>query len=203
MAARKNGGQGESGSGWIATILGVMVLVAAGFLVGLVVGVISEQPELMVRHLVGHDEELAWSPDAQAALSVPAAVEPVLDRSLAESETVVQPGSSDPPNWEESESGLPPVSKESKQREPSPSAPDVGLVVQVGAFSENGAAEKMSSRLRAKGYAAYVIPSAESGDGRWRVRVGPATSRRKAEKLARRLKVEERLPTWVVSEGGG
>jgi cell division septation protein DedD len=203
MATRKNGGQGESGSGWIATILGMTVLVAAGFLVGLVVGVISEQPELMVSHLVGHDEEVAWSPDAQAVFIESTAVEPALDRSLAESKTVVQPGSSDPPAWVESEPGLPPVSQESKQREPSPPAPDVGLVVQVGAFSESGAAEKMSSSLRDKGYAAYVIPSTESSDGRWRVRVGPATSRQKAEKLARRLKVEERLPTWVVSEGKG
>jgi cell division septation protein DedD len=179
------------------------VLVAAGFLVGLVVGVISEQPELMVSHLVGHDEEVAWSPDAQAVFIESTAVEPALDRSLAESKTVVQPGSSDPPAWVESEPGLPPVSQESKQREPSPPAPDGGLVVQVGAFSESGAAEKMSSSLRDKGYAAYVIPSTESSDGRWRVRVGPATSRQKAEKLARRLKVEERLPTWVVSEGKG
>jgi cell division septation protein DedD len=200
MAARKNGGQGESGSGWIATILGMMVLVVAGFLAGLVVGVISEQPELMVKHLAGNDEEVAWSPDAQAVFSGPAAVGPALDRSLAESETAARRGSSDPPAWAESELGLPHVSKE---REPSPPAPDVGLVVQVGAFSESDAAEKMSSSLRAKGYAAYVIPSAKSGDGRWRVRVGPATSRPKAEKLAHRLKVEERLPTWVVSEGGG
>ena len=75
------------------------------------------------------------------------------------------------------------------------------MAVQVGAFSESRAAEKLAADLRAKGYPVYLSPGAGSGDARWRVRVGPLASKEEAGRTAARLKVEEKLPTWVLSEG--
>ena len=91
---------------------------------------------------------------------------------------------------------LPPVSAR-------PPAGRSGFSVQVGAFSESAPAHKIADDLKAKGYQVYITPSAGSRDGRWRVRVGPLSNREKAEVVARQLKVDERLPTWVLSEGGG
>ncbi len=45
--------------GWIASLLGAAVLIAGGFGLGLVAGVVSEEPELVVGHLVGRSEEVA------------------------------------------------------------------------------------------------------------------------------------------------
>jgi cell division septation protein DedD len=73
----------------------------------------------------------------------------------------------------------------------------------VGAFADGGAAEDVRQKLRSKGFDTYVIPAKQSGDGKWRVRVGPVPDKGAAEQLASRLKTEERLPTWVLAEGGG
>jgi cell division septation protein DedD len=74
--------------------------------------------------------------------------------------------------------------------------------VQVGAFAESGAAEALAASLRAKGYPVYVSPGAGAGEARWRVRVGPLADRGAAERTAEALRRQERLPTWVLSEGG-
>ena len=79
----------------------------------------------------------------------------------------------------------------------------LGFSVQVGAFADGGAAEDVRQKLRGKGFDTYIISPKESGDGKWRVRVGPVPKKGAAEKLASRLKTEERLPTWVLPEGGG
>lgn len=50
----------RSEPGWLLSLLGALVLVAGGFLVGLVVGVVSEEPELVVGHLSGQSEEVPW-----------------------------------------------------------------------------------------------------------------------------------------------
>jgi len=79
-------------------------------------------------------------------------------------------------------------------------AVSAGYAIQVGAFSESGSAEGLAASLRGKGFPAQV--HASTGDGRWRVRVGPLGSSQEAERMASRLKSEERLPTWVLQEGG-
>ena len=49
MGRQKNGDRRRSGQGWLSTLVGILVLTAGGFLIGLVVGVISEEPELVAR----------------------------------------------------------------------------------------------------------------------------------------------------------
>jgi DedD protein len=75
-----------------------------------------------------------------------------------------------------------------------------GFSVQVGAFQDRPPAAALSDRLERGGFPAYVS-SAQSGGQRWRVRVGPVGSRGEADALAKRLKREEGLPTWVVADG--
>jgi cell division septation protein DedD len=75
-----------------------------------------------------------------------------------------------------------------------------GFAVQVGAFAQGLAAEALAESLQAKGYAAYVTPSAGDSAQRWRVRVGPIETRAEADTIARRLKSKEQLPTWVSTQ---
>jgi len=192
--------------GWFASFLGAGVLIAGGFGLGLVAGVVSEEPELVVGHLVGRSEEVAWLPDLETET-------PPVDGEGGILEAVaVRTG-----QVNGSEPTLPAVAAAPPERRPARSSTDVarshtqpaspilreGFSVQVGAFADGGAAENVRQNLRSKGFDTYVIAAKRSGDGRWRVRVGPVPDKGAAEKLARRLKAEERLPTWVVAEGGG
>lgn len=61
MRADKRNTRRSAGQGWLSTLLGVFVLVAGGFALGLVVGVISEEPELVVGHVAGRTTEIEWS----------------------------------------------------------------------------------------------------------------------------------------------
>ena len=84
----------------------------------------------------------------------------------------------------------------------SPGASAARFAVQVGAFAESHSAERLADALRGKGFDVYVSAGASSGEPRWRVRVGPLPSREEAERVATRLKAEEKLPTWVLDEDG-
>jgi cell division septation protein DedD len=212
------------------------VLIAGGFALGLVAGVVSEEPELVVGHLVGRSEEVAWAPEGEAEFTLSsdeeiAPVELVEPLELAElslgSEEILPEGVV---YLEEAdviidvpEPALPAVAAAPPARRPGarpidalPAAPPAsraydppappahaGFAVQVGAFTDGSSAEDIRQKLRSKGYDSYVIPASEAGDGKWRVRVGPVATKAAAESLASRLKSEERLPTWVLSEGGG
>lgn len=228
----------EGEPGWLASLLGAGVLIAGGFALGLVAGVVSEEPELVVGHLVGRSEEAAWLPDAEPRLTPPSGdvalleAEPLapapaefeaipLDDAdhLGGAELAVEPPPGDLPSVAAAPPA-PPVSTPARRERrgvrdianlpsleggSSVETPNVrqGFSVQVGAFADGDAAEDVRRKLRGKGFDSYVISAAESGDGKWRVRVGPVATKGGAERLASRLKTEERLPTWVLTEGGG
>ena len=42
----------EGEPGWLASLLGAAVLIAGGFALGLVAGVVSDEPELVVAHVI-------------------------------------------------------------------------------------------------------------------------------------------------------
>ena len=172
MASRSNEG------GILATVLGLLVLALAGFGLGLLVGGVWEEPELVARYLVDGEDE--------TVVEMPASLPNPID--VAEAQPTRQPWTSLSPT--------PPVS----------SAPPPRLdrmAVQVGAFSDSKVAESLAQRLRGKGYEVYLSPGADSGDARWRVRVGPLQSSEHARRVADRLKSEEELPTWVLTEKHG
>lgn len=216
--------------GWLASLLGAAVLIAGGFALGLVAGVVSEEPELVVGHLVGHSDEVAWLPEGEpeftgAGEAGALASDPVPEESrpAAAGLAAARPEEDEPParrpereaeraTAPAAEAPLPAVAAPPPRAPAAPSPPPTstaserpleGFAVQVGAFSTSGAANRVRDKLQHKGFDAYVVSASTSGDGRWRVRVGPVPTRPAADALAGRLKSEERLPTWVLSEGGG
>lgn len=243
--------------GWLLSLLGAAVLVAGGFVVGLVVGVVSEEPELVVGHFAGRSEEAPWQEQAaegeDAFAGGPYAEEPLpadpagdavlgarppLGRRPPRNDSLALSGGEgfdgveiDLPSLgpeSPAEAGLPPVAAPPAETTPRTAGrgavaiddlPSVavreaatqdarqsaasGYAVQVGAFSDAAAAARVRDDLRGKGFDAYVVPSASSGDGRTRVRVGPVASKVDAQAVADRLKREERLPTWVLAESEG
>jgi cell division protein FtsN len=69
--------------------------------------------------------------------------------------------------------------------------------VQVSSFRSRPLAEELRSRLAARGLEAYLLPSAEGGQVRYRVRVGSYPSRGDAERLAVELGSERTLTPFV------
>jgi hypothetical protein len=197
MATAAASSRGDAGPGWIATLLGVIVLVAGGFLAGLLVGIVGQEPELVAGHLAGRSEVVDWSPEplhplAREEMGLPSVsagnefdADPDFVRAAPEGLGEETPLRVVPPAFEPTLREAPPV--------------EVGFSVQVGAFGDGLAAESLAESLQAKGYAAYVTPSAGNSAQRWRVRVGPIETRAEADTIARRLKSDERLPTWVSS----
>jgi cell division septation protein DedD len=171
---------------WLVTGATLLVLIAAGFSVGIVAGVVWEEPDLVMAYLSGETEEVAWSASAGTG-SVDVAAAP---------ERAPVPGPVDPQVRRDGDG------RKKKKPIPAVSAPPKGgLAVQVGAFATSEAAERLADSLREKGFPVYVSPGADPGDSRWRVRVGPLDSREAAERAADRLKKGEKLPTWILSEG--
>jgi len=215
----------EGEPGWFASLLGAGVLIAGGFALGLVAGVVSEEPELVVGHLVGRSEE-AWLPDALPELTPSGSAEAFGSETgigVRRQETAPEIVSVQQVESLDAGDMLPPVSADAPARRPARADPGsraidslpsrstspavtpdarAGFAVQVGAFADAVAAQDVRQKLRRKGFESFVIPAAESGDGKWRVRVGPVPTRGAADRLAARLKREERLPTWVLAQGG-
>ena len=160
----------KSGPSWIATIAGALLLIVAGFGVGLLAGAAVEEPALVVDHLAGKTTELPLPEKAP-----PRVREDVRDAAEAEGP--------------EEASATPAVSS---------APPTGGFAVQVGAFATGHAADALAVELTKLGHPAYVAD--EGGNGaRYKVRVGPIASRVDADALADKLKREQRLPTWVLT----
>lgn len=69
--------------------------------------------------------------------------------------------------------------------------------IQVGAFKDKASAESMVSRLKSKGYAAFVVPPA-GGDGLFNVRVGKFEDRADADRIQGKLRDEEKFKPFIV-----
>ncbi len=178
-----------------ALVLVVLALLAIpGFGIGVVAGVAWEAPGLLLSHLLGRTVEVPWGAAAR-------------DEGGSDAEAVAanEPGASDPALPDvaaPAPSAGAPAASATRLREEvlSPGGPGQRFAVQVGAFNESAAAERLAERLRARGFDVYVSPSAPGQGARWRVRVGPLASREQADRAAARLKAEEKLPTWVLDE---
>jgi cell division protein FtsN len=76
-----------------------------------------------------------------------------------------------------------------------------GWAIQVGAFADEAAAERLAAGLRDR-YPVAVLPASGPG-GRWRVRVQPIANEAEARSAADRLKRQDSLPTWVTRMEAG
>jgi cell division septation protein DedD len=191
MAARKQRQREQTGPGWLSTLGGAALLLAVGFGVGLLAGVAWEEPDLVMDHLAGRTTELPLVAETSTD-PVEAEVQEPPDRPLGTrgSSPTASPSrdSADPP----SVSAPPPAPR------PAPPEKDA-FAIQVGAFGEEAAAARLAGELRAHGFSVYVRRGDGPGGVRFRVRVGPVPGREDAVRLARKLKSDHQLPTWILS----
>ena len=198
------------GPGLGSALAGAGLLVVLGFALGVVGGLVLEEPDLLLDYVLGRTEpvpvgegglDVAARPPAAApapaevATATPAEVvaeAAPTARSEEWAEGPVEETKEDPA----AAAPAPPQTTEVAAIVPAPA----GFAVQVGAFADAAAAEQLARRLRERGHPVYVAPAAGSDTTRWRVRVGPLASRAEAEGVAARLEREERVSTWVLAE---
>jgi len=169
--------------GRLAAAAGLGLLIVAGFAVGMLAGLVWEEPGLMFAYLSGGTEEVVWSPGRSEGQATEVAEAPPRDDRPADPQMRRK-------RKRTAGAETPPVA----------AAPVGSLFVQVGAFKTSLAAEQLATSLRDKGFQVHVSPGAKAGEARWRVRVGPLTTREEAERAAAQLKKVEKLPTWILSE---
>ncbi len=170
MAARSAARKRGWGLGGLVTLLALLLMVLGGFGLGLVVGFVLEEPTLVAGHIVGRTTAIDWGPEDARASTSGAGAA----------------------------GGLAPVGAG-----PSPAflraqEDAMRFSIQVGAFGDSVRASDLADHLGSAGYPVRILEPDQ--DDRWRVRVGPIDGRDEAEALALRLKREDRLPTWVLSE---
>ena len=229
-------GRGLRPGGLVRALGRLILLVAVGFGVGLVFGLVTEEPELFARHLQGESEAVALReaddessaaravetgegtvyssaagtprPMVEAAEREETAGLPRVAAAVRATEAPVAPTSATTPRTESMRettvaSSLPvPESARSSAAEAAAATrtDPRAWSIQVGAFSDERAAEKLADALSG-GYPVEVLPAKREGD-RWRVRVQPIAGEDRARKTADKLKREEGLPTWVTPMDG-
>ena len=187
--------------GWPSIIAVGVIVVAAGFVVGVIAGITWEEPGLVVGYLSGQTEGINWGVEAEGLEAGGLAA----DGAISEPPSVAAPpplGLRKAPDAvvsDRARSGAGAGVAAARKAAPTSKQPVAGFAVQVGAFSEKSAARALADSLRAHGYPVYLSPT-EGDPTNWRVRVGPLGTRPEAEKTARRLETAEKLPTWVLGE---
>ena len=81
-----------------------------------------------------------------------------------------------------------------------PSDPLVRWVVQVGSFSQSKSAEDLVAKLRLAGLSAFSEKVTSATGTVYKVRIGPELDREKAAELARKVKTEHKLDTFVTTQ---
>jgi cell division septation protein DedD len=194
-----------------------VVVVAAGFTVGVIAGITWEEPSLVAGYLSGQTEGIEWGvgpedPEAgglaadgeileppSVAAAPPLGLRETPDAAVSDrarsggSAGVASTRKAAPTSTQKAAPAL------TRKVAPTLTQPTAGFAVQVGAFSEKGTAQALADSLRAHGFPVYLSPT-EGDPANWRVRVGPLSTRPEAEKTARRLEAAEKLPTWVLGE---
>jgi cell division septation protein DedD len=185
---------------WFGAALALSVLAVAAFFVGALFALVWKEPGLLFAWLRGDTTEIAWStasdeiapaelPAVAAGEAAPAAA-PAPDPIAAKAAAKAVASAPKP-------AAPKPVPAKPEPR--SVGASGAHIAVQVGAFAEREAAERLRGKLAEAGFPAYLAASADKGE-HWRVRVGPYASRPEAERAASRLQQGQRLPTWVLDE---
>lgn len=193
-------GRGFRPGGVLRALVRLVLLIGLGFSAGLLTGILSEEPELLVGHIQGESEAI------RLTASQPAIVEPKLDQGI----DAVDARSNDrqgvwrtPARDEVSEAMVRPASQRRWETDSvSETVVAHSWAIQVGAFSEETTAQRLADTLHAKGYPVQLLPALGKA-GRWRVRIQPISSEVEAREMAVTLKRVERLPTWVLSSVTG
>lgn len=72
-----------------------------------------------------------------------------------------------------------------------------GFAIQVAALRGRGEAEGVVTRLKGKGYSAFLMPPLPGQPSVYRVRVGKFKTRAEAETVATRLERDEQFQPWI------
>lgn len=215
--------RGRGDSGWPAALGGALLLVALGFVLGMVAGIAIEAPGLLVDHLAGRSTEVPLAPGgpggagAADAAAAPGAASPAANAPAgraAPSADSRRTTASSTARRATATSRRPPAAApaqrtaataprtaatEPRRAAPRSSAPPAGrFSVQVSAFGRADSARNMADALRADGVPAQVVDT-RSGSARYKVRVGPLATKAEAQRMAQRLTLERGLDTWVVA----
>ena len=130
---------------------------------------------------------------AAAAAATPPETKPVEPPTPPETEVAV-------PEKPAAAAKTPPVSAKTPpataKTPPPPVAKAGSIILQVGAFNDAKTAGSLATRLKAKGYAAFVF-TAPSGPLPHKVRVGPLADKAEADKVSARLKKEEGFRPFI------
>jgi cell division septation protein DedD len=188
------------------------IVVSAGFAVGIVAGVAWEEPGLVISWLTGETDSIVeWGVDERGV----AGSSGIPDGAQAEVPDVASPPPLGGRKVDASQSGdgdappastavvrpktQPALSRVPDRQEASAKIVETGrFSVQVGAFAERTSADELAESLRRAGYLVYLSDSQQGA--RWRVRIGPHSTRADAEHTAKRLEASQQLPTWVLRE---
>jgi cell division septation protein DedD len=210
----------------------LVLLIGFGFGVGLVVGLVWEEPALVYGHLRGEGETVPLvdsMSDSPSIIETPIALTnepgagPREESRAAQSRRVAPdaeaktgrlaerkapgptaelPDVAAPPP---ASAPVPPPARPAARAASKPAA-SVGAeerwAIQVGAFSEEATARRLVKTLEAKSYPVAVLPS-NGANQRWRVRVQPLRGEEHARGIANQLKREEGLPTWLIPMEAG
>lgn len=199
----------------ILTIGRLLLFILAGFAIGLVVGVASEEPELLAGHVRGGTTTVELDAGLAARGEAEAVVEAAREEGGELPDVAAPPAGYGAGEWDDDDRdarhGAETASASGALASRSPvsgiaadgAAPAAGSrstgawAIQVGAFGDEPSARTLATRLEGKGYPIEVLPAgAESS--RWRVRVQPIGEEQVARGTAERIEREERLPTWVI-----
>ena len=72
------------------------------------------------------------------------------------------------------------------------------FTIQVGAFKDKATAESVVTRLKGKGFAAYLMTPDAPGGGLYNVRVGSYPARVDAERVQEKLRDQEKFKPFIV-----
>jgi cell division septation protein DedD len=203
----------------VRAVIRLVLLVSLGFGVGLLFGLVTQEPELLVNHLQGESESVriageigsgnqtiaSGQTDARDPQAERLALRDAAGESVTAAALPVVAAAAEGPT-PSGASMTRPTSRSPKAPETTPArggddsgdaAPKALWSIQVGAFSDESAAARLVEGLDEKGYPVELIPATEVSE-RWRVRVQPVEGESAARALADRLKRKERLPTWVI-----
>ena len=196
----------------------LVLLVALGFGAGVLIGVIFEEPELLVGHLRGEGESVSLAivqPESETDEGDAQSADPGRPLEEVDSQLRIQSAQARRLGLqrETGESGAAILSRVAAAVQPNARTGDLEAAaasastrgvddsgewaIQVGAFADRAVARRLAESLEAKDYPVELIAS-QGATKRWRVRVQPVRGESKARGIANQLKRDERLPTWMI-----
>ncbi|MEK6776398.1 MAG: SPOR domain-containing protein [bacterium] len=144
-----------------------------------------------------YDELSKKEPDAGVPAQKPSAPDPVIlpAADVPPPQSLPKAGPS-----EQAKTAGPPESKDAVGTEAVAASKIIPsqYTIQVGAFEDQAAAEKLAGYLKQKGYPSYILMKAVSGKGSFhRVRIGRYSERAEAEQTAKLIEEKEGASTFI------